>query len=369
MAVRLVPEGIGAAPQGAALFFCGEVRSVLVDHVNLLGNDRLMDDAIEAIRTFNRFITRHVGAIDARFLDTDANLPEARLLFEIAGLEPVMANVLQDRLGLDRGYLSRMVARFEKRGWIVRDRTKADARARPICLTPAGRAAFDLLDHRQRAAVAHDLDRLDPVERNDLVQALTRARLLLDPQSGGDFGIRPARSGDVSQIVTRQSILYAASHGWGRALETLEAETAAAFLRNFDPGREGCWIADIDGVMAGAVLLTNEGHDLARLRLLHVEPFARRRGIGDALVGACIGFAREKGYAQISLWTHSVLDAARRIYARNGFECISTEIHHEFGKAEQGETWRLLLTASDGGCQPPPRQKSSSARQPTTSTP
>ncbi|WP_428391614.1 bifunctional helix-turn-helix transcriptional regulator/GNAT family N-acetyltransferase [Lichenicoccus sp.] len=305
-----------------------------------------MDDAIDSIRTFNRFFTHHVGAIDARFLDTDANLPEARLLFEIARHEPVMANALQSALGLDRGYLSRMIVRLEKRGWIKRCRTDADARGRPIHLTPPGRAAFNLIDLRQRTAVAQDLDRLSPIERIDLVECLTKARLLLGHGGGADFRIRPARTGEASQVAARQSILYAESHGWGRGLEILEAETTAAFLRDFKPDREQCWVADIEGVMAGAVFLTDEGRSRARLRLLHVEPFARRRGLGDALVRECIRFAREKEYAQITLWTHTVLDAARRLYARNGFSCISTELHHEFGQPVQGETWRLLLMAA-----------------------
>lgn len=304
-----------------------------------------MDHAIEAIRVFNRFFTRHVGAIDARFLDTDMNLPEARLLFEIARREPVSASALQSSLGLDRGYLSRSIARFEERGWITRSRADSDARLRPISLTSDGRAAFDLIDQRQRAAVAHDLSKLSSVEQADLVQALTKARLLLDPQAVAGYEIRTARTGEASQVAARQSVLYAASHGWGRELEILEAETTAAFLRDFKPGRERCWVAEIDGVMAGAVFLTDEGDGVARLRLLHVEPFARRRGIGDALVRECIGFAREKRYAQITLWTHTVLEAARRIYSRNGFELVSTEVHHTFGEAVQGETWRLTLTA------------------------
>jgi len=139
-----------------------------------------MDTAIDAIRTFNRFLTSHVGAIDARFLGTDANLPEARLLFEIARHEPVSAIALQAVLDLDRGYLSRMIVRLEKRGWVRRDRLATDARIRPISLTRAGREAFRQLDQRQRAAVAHDLDRLNPVEQDELVQALTKARMLLD---------------------------------------------------------------------------------------------------------------------------------------------------------------------------------------------
>ncbi|WP_454798334.1 bifunctional helix-turn-helix transcriptional regulator/GNAT family N-acetyltransferase [Novosphingobium lindaniclasticum] len=302
-----------------------------------------MDKTIETVRTFNRFFTRHVGAIDERFLGTETNLPEARLLFEIARREPVLANQLQDALRLDRGYLSRMLGRFEERGWIARHRTEADARARPISLTASGRAAFDLIDEKQRSAIGEDLERLSTMEQGDLAVALSHARLLLDDKAADTFTIRPFRTGEVSQIAARQSVLYAQSHGWKHQFESLVVDTAAAFLRNFKPGREQCWVADIDGVMAGAVFLTDEGNGIARLRLLHVEPFARRRGIGDALVRGCIGFAREKGYSRINLWTQTSLESARRIYARLGFTCISTEVHHEFGEPVQGEAWMLEL--------------------------
>ena len=305
-----------------------------------------MEDAdVTAIRRFNRFYTQTIGALDARFLATETTLPEARLLFEIATREPVTATVLQDALDMDAGYLSRLVARFEKRGWIARVRRDDDARARDLRLTQAGRAAFAVVDKRQRDAVSDLLGAMDGLARRDLVEALTRARLLLDPASGGAFVIRPFRTGEPAMIAARQSLLYAESHGWGRQLETLESEVTAAFLRDFDPAREQCWVADIDGVLAGAVFVTHEGDGVARLRLLHVEPFARRRGIGDALVARCVGFARDTGYHTLMLWTHTVLESARRIYAAQGFVCVETAMHDAFGVPLQGETWRLELAA------------------------
>ncbi|AXJ96601.1 MarR family transcriptional regulator [Sphingomonas sp. FARSPH] len=305
-----------------------------------------MEDAdVAAIRRFNRFYTRTIGALDARFLGTEATLPEARLLFEIATREPVTASVLQDTLGMDAGYLSRLVARFEKRGWIVRARREDDARARDLRLTAAGREAFAVVDKRQSRAVGDLLGTVEGQARRDLIEALTRARLLLEPSSGGPFVIRPFRTGEPALIAARQSMLYADSHGWGRELEVIESEVTAAFLRDFAPEREQCWVAEIDGVMAGAVLVTDEGGGLARLRLLHVEPFARRRGIGDALVARCVSFARETGYRTLTLWTHTVLESARRIYAAHGFVCVETAVHDRFGVPLQGETWRLELAA------------------------
>lgn len=300
---------------------------------------------ITAIRRFNRFYMQTIGALDARFLGTEASLPEARLLFEIATREPVTASVLQEALGMDAGYLSRLVTRFETRGWVIRVRRDDDARARDLRLTEAGLAAFTVVDQRQSSAVDDLLATVEGQGRRDLVEALTRARLLLDPSSGGPFVIRPFRIGEPALIAARQSVLYAESHGWGRELEVIESEVVAAFLHNFDAARSQCWIAEIDGVMAGAVFVTGEGEGVARLRLLHVEPFARRRGIGDALVGRCVDFAREAGYHRLTLWTHTVLEAARRLYAAHGFQCVETAMHEHFGVPLQGETWRLELAA------------------------
>lgn len=302
-----------------------------------------MEPTIIALRGFNRFYTRLVGALDARFLDTDVTLPEARLLFEIATREPATASALQAAMGMDAGYVSRIVARFEERGWIRRDRDDADSRARPIRLTDAGRAIFATIDTRQRGAVADLVAPLDAVGRADLIEAVARVRLLLDPGSIDGFAIRTFRTGDIGRIAARQSILYAESHGWGRGLEVVEGEVTTAFLRNFTPGREQCWVAEIDGVMAGSVFVTDEGGGTARLRLLYVEPFARGRGIGDALVATCVDFARERGYAELTLWTQAVLATARRIYVRHGFERIDEAVHHGFGQPVAGETWRLVL--------------------------
>jgi len=296
-------------------------------------------NAIAAVRSFNRFYTKHVGALDQHFLGSDISLAEARLLFEIANAQAPVAADLQAALGMDAGFVSRVLARFESRGWVVRGQAEADARRRPITLSPAGQAAINALDQRQRDAVWGMLARLKPSQQADLVAALGTVRALLDPARTTDFTIRSFRIGDVPMIAARQSILYDEDQGWGRGIELNETETAAAFLKNFKPGREQCWVADLGGAMAGSVFLTDEGKGLARLRLLYVEPFARGRGIGDALVRTCIDFAQQVGYEAITLWTHTILTSARRIYAAHGFELVETAMHDTFGTPVQGETW------------------------------
>jgi DNA-binding MarR family transcriptional regulator/GNAT superfamily N-acetyltransferase len=302
-----------------------------------------MEDAIAAVRLFNRFYTRHVGALDQRFLGTELTLPEARLMFEIAHAESPVAADLQKLLGMDAGYLSRVLARFEARGWITRKASAADARRRPIVLTDDGGAIFQTIDQRQRADVEAMLAKLAPAQQVDLVAALGEARTLLDPHPGKHFDIRPWRTGDLGLMTARQSAFYKEAYGWGRGLELNVTEATAGFLRSYREGRDNGWVAEVAGAMAGSVLLTDEGDGLSRLRLLYVEPMARGRGIGDHLVDLCIHFARDAGYGAMTLWTHTVLTSARRIYAAHGFEIMEVATHEDFGEPVQSETWRLEL--------------------------
>lgn len=301
-----------------------------------------MDEAVTALRAFTRFYLRSVGALGAHYLDSDLSLTEARLLYEIANREGALATELQAELGLDAGYVSRILRRFESRGWIIRGRG-ADARRRPIALTKPGRAAFAALDARTRADVERRIERLGDGDRETLVAALGAVTALL----GGEnalWHIRAFRTGDLFTIAARQSILYE-PYGWKRPMEILQGEITTAFLREFKPGREQCWVAECAGQMAGAVLLVDAGDNAGQLRLLHVEPWARGRGIGQALVAECVRFARQAGYARIRLWTHTILTSARRIYEAHGFEIVETAVHHGFGEPVQGETWELVLRA------------------------
>jgi DNA-binding MarR family transcriptional regulator/GNAT superfamily N-acetyltransferase len=309
-----------------------------------------MTDAIVALRAFNRFHTRFVGALQPRYMASDMNLTAARLLYEIAQDGGVLARDLQDRLGLDAGYVSRILRDFEKRGWIIRKRGE-DARRRPISLTDAGRDAFAALDARTRQDVERAVAPLGPDQQRALVEALATVRALLGDRAT-DWTIRPFQVGDLGMLAARQSRIYDEMHGWGQPLERIEYEVIASFLRDFRPGREQGWIAEAGGRMVGSVLLTDEGEAedgarVARLRLLYVEADARGLGIGQALVARCIAFAREAGYARITLWTHSVLESARRIYAAAAFVRTAVEMHDHFGAPVEGETWACALGAGD----------------------
>ena len=300
-----------------------------------------MTDAVAAVRAFNRFYTRFSGVLQAHYMGSDLSLAEARILYEIATREAPLAAELQAELDLDAGYVSRILRRFEALGWIERGRGE-DARRRPISLTVEGRENFEALDVRVRAAVADRVERLAPADQEMLTKALATAQALL---GGGHapWHLRTFRAGDLPLVASRQAVLYE-TYGWGRPMEVLLGEVTTAFLRGFKPGREQCWVAERAGMMAGAVLIVDAGNDVGQLRLLHVEPWARGLGIGGALVGECVAFARSAGYATIRLWTHSVLTSARRIYEAQGFRIVSSEIHDTFGTPEMGEIWELALT-------------------------
>jgi DNA-binding MarR family transcriptional regulator/GNAT superfamily N-acetyltransferase len=308
----------------------------------------MSSDAVVALRAFNRFHTRFAGVLQPSYMESGMGLTGARLLYEIAQQDDVLASDLQQRLGLDAGYLSRLLQGFERKGWIVRGRGADDARQRPIRLTGEGRAAFTAIDDRTRGHTETALAGLDAEQQDRLVDALATVRTLLGDRPDMPWTIRTFRAGDVPLIASRQSLLYARENGWGLPMERLQTEVTTAFLRDFKPGREQCWVAERAGRMLGAIMLVDAGDGVAQLRMLHVEPEARGQGIGGALVVACIAFARAAGYARLRLWTHAVLLSARRLYAAAGFTLVSTEDHDHFGATERGEIWELPLDGETG---------------------
>lgn len=302
-----------------------------------------MTDAVTALRAFNRFHTRFVGALGGDYLGSDLSLTEARILYEINTRQAPLASEIQAALAIDAGYLSRILRKFEARGWIERGRG-ADARQRPISLTREGSAAFLALDSRTKADVIRSLAHLHPADQARLADALDHVRHALDvdtPKRG--FTLRTWRTGDMGLIAARQSLLYKEVYGWAHGMEVMIHEIVAQFLKDEGHKRQQCWIAEVDGEMAGCVFLVDAGENVGQLRLLYTESWARGLGIGEAMVRACVDFARESGYREMMLWTHTQLTSARKIYEGVGFEIRSVEMHDEFGEPEQGETWALVF--------------------------
>lgn len=301
--------------------------------------------AVAAIRGFGRFHTRWIGALGGNLHGSGFALTEARVLYELAQRDGRLAVELARDLDLDPAYLSRILKRFEAQGWLDRQRSDADGRAFRLRLTRAGQAAFRPLDEASQAQAEAILSRLSPAERGRLVGALADTQALLS----GERTIRPRplirehRAGDIGWVISAHGRLYAEEYGWDLSFEALVAEIAAQFLREFKPGRERCFIAELDGAPAGSSFVVAEDAATAKLRLVLVEKRAQGLGLGKALVREAIGFARAAGYRRMVLWTNDILHAARGIYMAEGFRLVAEERHHSFGQDLVGQNWELDL--------------------------
>jgi DNA-binding MarR family transcriptional regulator/GNAT superfamily N-acetyltransferase len=300
---------------------------------------------ILAVRAFNRFYTRLVGALDEHLLGSGFSLPEARLIYELATRGKTTAAVVAAELSLDPGYLSRLLRTLSERGVVDRLASESDGRQTMLSLSAAGRASFAPLEQESNEAVGALLSPLSADTRRRVVAAMgTISRALAPAQkSPPAIILRRHQPGDIGWIIHRQGTLYAEEYGWDETYEALVAEILSAFVRNFDARRERAWIAEIEGVIAGSVFLVRQSDEIAKLRLLYVEPEARGLGLGKRLVDECIAFARGTGYRTLTLWTNDILSAARHIYESAGFRLVSQGRHKSFGKDLVGQTWELAL--------------------------
>jgi DNA-binding MarR family transcriptional regulator/GNAT superfamily N-acetyltransferase len=300
---------------------------------------------VALVRRFNRFYTRQIGVLEEHLNRSPFSLAEARVLYEVAQRRDITATELAAGLGLDAGYLSRILAGFERRGLVARRRARADARRSHLALTARGRGAFSRLDAASRRDVGAMLGRLPVPAQARLVSAMRTVEALLGgrPAAGRPYVLRDVRPGDLGWVVERHGVLYATEYGWGVRFEALVAEIAARFVRRRDPARERCWIAERDGERVGCVFLVRKSASVAQLRLLLVEPAARGLGLGRRLVDECTRFARRAGYGKIVLWTNSVLETARHIYRTAGYRLVRKERHDDLGTDPAFEIWELKL--------------------------
>jgi DNA-binding MarR family transcriptional regulator/GNAT superfamily N-acetyltransferase len=300
---------------------------------------------IAAVRQFNRAYTRHIGVLNRSFLQSPFSVAEVRVLFELYHHDGTTAASIGAALGLDAGYLSRTLRDFSRKSLIERAVSPSDARKTVLRLSKSGRRAFEGVDGRQRLAVKDMLGTLSPERRRALIGAMQKIErlLALTPAPQVPYLLRPHQPGDMGWIVHRQGVLYHEEYGWDERFEGLVAEIVAAFVKNFDPKRERCWVAERDGQIVGAIFCVAKSKTVAQLRLLYVEPAARGLGIGSRLVEECIRFAQRVGYHEMMLWTNSILHSARRIYEANGFKLVKEERHRSFGQALIAQTFEREL--------------------------
>jgi DNA-binding MarR family transcriptional regulator len=303
-----------------------------------------MPDASDAIRRFNRFYTREIGVLDGNLLQSGFSLAEARILYELAQAPQISATEICEKLNLDRGYLSRLLRAFQKKRLISRKTDPTDKRRTHLSLTEKGRTTFRQLDRRSSEAANGMIAGLPHGAVNSLLAAMETIQGVLETSAPApDYILRRDRVGDMGFIASRQAIIYAQEYGWDKTYEALAAKILSEFVSRNDTVNERAWIAESHGTILGSVYLMKEDADTARLRLLYVEPLARGLGLGKKLVSECTEFARGSGYKRIVLWTQSTLTAARKLYVAEGYQLITQEPHHSFGKDLVGETWELKL--------------------------
>lgn len=304
-----------------------------------------MEARVGEVRRFNRFYTRRIGVLREGLLHSPYSLTEARVLFELAHREDVTASDLSHELGLDPGYLSRILVRFERGKLLDRVVSESDGRRRLLRLTAAGEDAFSDLDCRSREEVSGMLEGIPEEDQLRLLDATRTIEQILgsDGTTPEPLLLRRHEPGDMGWVVQRHGALYAREYGWDERFEALVARIVADFIDGYDPSWERCWIAETGGRNVGCVFVVRGSEEVAKLRLLLVEPDARGAGLGSRLVAECIRFARDRGYRKLVLWTNSVLHSARRIYEEHGFELVEEEEHHSFGADLVGQNWELAL--------------------------
>ena len=310
-----------------------------------MGDDEGLFQRVEAVRQFNRFYTQKIGVLHEGLLSSRFSLTEVRVLYELAHRERPVASELGRDLGLDPGYLSRILSSFKAKGLIDSKPSEQDGRQSILWLTEEGKAAFAPLNERARDEIGILMGSLSESDQIRLVKAMESVKELLSPgpKTKMPYLLRPHQPGDMGWVVHLHGMLYTQEYGWDETFEALVAGIVAKFIQNFDPKRERCWIAEIDGEIVGSVFLVKESETVAKLRLLIVHPKARGLGMGKRMVSECLRFARQAGYRKTILWTNNVLVAARHIYETMGFKLVLEEPHHSFGHDLVGETWELDL--------------------------
>jgi DNA-binding MarR family transcriptional regulator/ribosomal protein S18 acetylase RimI-like enzyme len=307
--------------------------------------NQMLQERINAVRRFNRFFTRKIGVLREGLLHSPYSLTEARIIFELANRSNITASDLGNELGLDAGYLSRILNRLEQQNLIEKTLSDNDRRQRLISLTTEGQTAFSLLDTRSSDEISEMLNELSESAQIRLIDAMYTIEGILNRsfKYAEPFYLRHHEAGDMGWIIHMHGLLYSQEYGWDESFEALVAEICANFINNYDPKKERCWVAEMQEEQVGSIFCVKASEGVAKLRLLLVDPKARGLGLGTRLVKECVRFARRSGYKKLILWTNDVLVEARHIYEKNGFKLVEEEPHHSFGHDLIGQNWELLL--------------------------
>ncbi|MHA1935443.1 MAG: bifunctional helix-turn-helix transcriptional regulator/GNAT family N-acetyltransferase [Candidatus Thorarchaeota archaeon] len=304
-----------------------------------------LERSVAEVRRFNRFYTKRIGLLNQELLKTRFSLIQARIIFELAQQEETISTNLVKELNIDPSYLSRILSAFEKEGFIEKVRSERDSRQRILRLTVKGRESYRELNDRASEEIREMLSELPSEVQHRFISATSAIQDILesDQAAVSSYLLRQHGAGDIGWIAHRHGVLYAEEYGWDETFEALVADILVKFIQSHDPKRERIWIAEQDGERIGSIVLVDAGDYVSQLRLLLVEPKARGKGIGKRLIQEGINFSKRNGYKRIKLWTQKNLDAARHLYKKAGFVCISEKPHTSFGHDLIEEFWELNL--------------------------
>ncbi|WP_109479329.1 bifunctional helix-turn-helix transcriptional regulator/GNAT family N-acetyltransferase [Paraburkholderia sp. C35] len=298
----------------------------------------------EAVRHFNRFYTQHIGALHEHLQKSAFSLTEVRVMHELSRAEHQTAAALARNLGIDSGYLSRLLASFERRNLIARRPSEIDARQSLVSLTETGLAAYEPLDAAALDEVAAVIARLAPHSQDQLIAAMKLIERLLDERPRHSIvTLRAPRAGEYGALVSRQAQLFASAQGWDQTFEALLAQQTGRFAQGHDAQREICWVAEQDGLIVGSALVAAASNTQASVRMLYVEPDVRGLGIGTQLINECVRFAKRAGYSTLAVESESSLDDARRLMTQSGFALVSAVPERRFGCDLVIEQWERKL--------------------------
>ncbi len=304
-----------------------------------------LEQSVAEVRKFNRFYTRRIGLLNKGLLKTRFSLIQARIIFELAQQDGIISVDLVAKLNIDPSYLSRILSTFEKEGLIEKVRSERDSRQRILRLTAKGRKSFRNLDERSTKEIKEMLSKISSENQHRFLSATKAIQDVLESDQKGtsSYLLRQHKPGDIGWITHRHGVLYAEEYNWDESFEALVGDILVKFIQSHDSKKERIWVVELDSEIIGSVMLVDAGNHVSQLRLLFVEPKARSRGIGSRLIQECIDFSKCNGYKKVKLWTQKNLGAARHLYKKAGFVCISEKPHKSFGHDLIEEFWELNL--------------------------
>lgn len=299
-------------------------------------------DQVADVQGFNKVYLYLCKQIDDAILHAGYSLTEKDVLLEISKTERCTANILTQRLHIDRSYMSRMIAKFEKEGLIEKTLSRTDSRVRYIRLTEKGRREFNRLSDIQSSQIQKIFQQLSEPDQQAVLNAMVMIRNKLS-DANDVITIRPFKQSDIEYVISRHKTLYYAERHLSEVFSAYVDCIVYEFVDKFNPKTDCLNILECNGVPAGSIAIAKVDDMTAQLRFFMLEPEMRQRGYGNRLIELALDFCREKRYKKVFLLTITAQVIARHIYEQHGFYKVWSRDKSEWGEGVIEERWDLEL--------------------------